>query len=293
MRTYPDCYPCLVRHSLDAIKRATNRVDQQKALINRILQVLSDEALDVTPVRLTAAIHRLIQVELGVEDTYRALREKCNMQTLNLLPGLYSLLDQAADRLAVAARIAIAGNIIDYGSTGESFNLEKSLTDCRTSALGIDDFECLRADLAAARRIVYVGDNAGEITFDRLFIEEIKKFSDPEIVFVVRGKPILNDATIEDARAVGLPDVVRVISSGGDGPGCELQLAPSEVIRHFETADLIIAKGQGNYEALSDEPYHIYFLLKVKCSVIATDIGACKGDSVVKLSRNGVDNCPN
>ena len=249
--------------------------------------MLAEESLAVTPVRLTAKIHNIIQSEIGNRDYYRTLKDKCNDQTLQLLPSLNRLLNKSADRLLTAARIAIAGNIIDYGSTGESFDLKKTLTDCQTSPLGIDDFENLRADLATARRIVYVGDNAGEISFDRLFIEEIKKFSNPEIVFVVRGKPILNDATLEDARTIGLPKVAQVISSGGDGPGCELERATPEVKRCFETADLIISKGQGNYEALSRAPHNIYFLLKIKCPVIAEDIGACKGDSVVKSARYG------
>lgn len=250
--------------------------------------MLADASLAVTPVRLTAKIHTIIRSETGSKDCYRTLKDECNDRTLQLLPSLKRLLNRSADRLSAAARIAIAGNIIDYGSTGEGFSIEKTLAECQASSLGIDDFEHLRADLATARRIVYVGDNAGEIAFDRLFIEEIRKFSNsgnPEIVFIVRGRPILNDATLEDARTVGLPDVARVISSGSDGPGCELARATTEVKRYFETADLIISKGQGNYEALSRAPHHIYFLLKIKCDVIAQDIGACKGDSVVKLSE--------
>jgi len=119
-----------------------------------------------------------------------------------------------------------------------------------------------------------------------LSVDEIKKFSNPQIVFIVRGRTILNDVTLADAQTVGIPQVARVISSGGDGPGCELARATPETIRCFETADVIISKGQGNYEALSDTPYKIYFLLKVKCQVIAEDIGGRKGDSVVKLSED-------
>ncbi len=245
---------------------------------------MADEPLNVTPVRLTAVIHRLIQSELGIEDLYRNLKEKSNRQAMSLLPELYHVLDNAEDRLLTAAKFAIAGNIIDYGGTGIIFDLEKTLAECQTLAFGVDDFERFRADLAEAKRVVYVGDNAGEIVFDRLLIEEIKKFSAAEIVYIVRGKPILNDVTLEDARTVGMPDVVRVISSGGDGPGCELDQVTPEVMGLFETADLIISKGQGNYEALNDEPFYIYFFLKIKCAVIADNIGARIGDSIVKLS---------
>jgi hypothetical protein len=284
MNTYPDCYPCLLRHSVEATQLAGYQAEQQSRLIKRILQVMADGPLNVTPVRLTAVIHRLIQSESGIEDLYRNLKEKSNRQAMNLLPELYHVLENAEDGLLTAAKFAIAGNIIDYGGTGIIFDLEKTLAECQTLAFGVDDFERFRADLAVAKRVVYVGDNAGEIVFDRLFVEEIKKFSGPEIAYIVRGKPILNDVTLEDARTVGMPDVVRVVSSGGDGPGCELDQATPEVMGLFETADLIISKGQGNYEALNDMPFYIYFFLKIKCGVIAEDIGACIGDSIVKLS---------
>jgi uncharacterized protein with ATP-grasp and redox domains len=123
-----------------------------------------------------------------------------------------------------------------------------------------------------------------EIAFDRLFIEEIRTASAANIAFVVRGSPILNDVTAVDAEVVGLTDWVRMVASGEGAPGCELDRSPPEVCALFDSADLIISKGQGNYEALSDEPYPIYFFLKVKCPVIERDIGARKGDSVLKRS---------
>ena len=287
MNTYPDCYPCLVRHAAEAVKLATDQTDRQKIVLKKILQMIGGEPLAVTPVRLTAKIHEIIQAELGVEDPYRTHKVKSNTLALAYLPDLYQFLDSSADRLKVATGIAIAGNIIDFGAMGEDFDLEKSIKNCWNSEFDSNDFARFREDLLTAKRIVYVGDNAGEIAFDRLLIEEIKQLADPEIIFVVRGKPILNDITLEDARAVGLTDIVKVVSSGGDGPGCELNRGSSETIRYFETADVIISKGQGNYETLSHEPYNIYFLLKIKCFAIAEDIGATKGDSVIKSSRAG------
>ena len=251
--------------------------------------MLADEALSVTPVRLTAKIHHIIHTVLGVNNLYQAMKKDCNSQALKILPELYGFLDNSANRLEAATKIAIAGNVIDYGSTGESYNLEDTIRDSHKSSFGINDFDKFKKDVITANRILYVGDNAGEIAFDRLLIEEIKKVSDPEIIFVVRGKPILNDVTLEDARAVELTRIVDAISSGGDGPGCELDRGASEIRKYFEKADMVISKGQGNYEALSHEPYRIYFLLKIKCPIIGEDIGGCKGDSVVKLSRNVIN----
>jgi uncharacterized protein with ATP-grasp and redox domains len=143
----------------------------------------------------------------------------------------------------------------------------------------------LKKDLGGAEKVVYVGDNTGEIAFDRLLVEEIKRFSDPKILFVVRGRPIQNDATMKDAEAVGLTKLVEVVSASGDGPGCELDRAP-DLRPRFAEADLILSKGQGNYEALSLEPYPIYFLLRIKCRVIARDVGGEKGSGVVKRTES-------
>jgi uncharacterized protein with ATP-grasp and redox domains len=159
-----------------------------------------------------------------------------------------------------------------------------SLRDSLEKPLGLNDYPRLREDIISSQKMVYVGDNTGEIAFDRLLIEEIQRLSKGEITFVVRGRPILNDATLEDARIVGLTDLVPVIPAGGDAPGCELDRAP-EVKALFHEADLILAKGQGNFEALSREPYPIYFLLKVKCGLIARELGGKQGMSAVIRSQ--------
>lgn len=284
MRTYLDCYPCLVRHAIEAASLTSVDTGRQEELVQHVLRRLAAVTPPHTPVRLVAEIHELIRAFLGVSDPYARIKQKANQAALDMLPDLRRRCTGAPDRLQTAARMAIAGNIIDHGSLGEAYDLPATLEQCLTSPLDINDFEVFRSELNAARHIVYVSDNAGEIVFDRLFIEEIQNASTAEIVLVVRGSPILNDVTRMDAEAVGLTDLVRVVPAGGGAPGCELDRSPPEVRALFDAADLIIAKGQGNYEALSHEPYPIYFFLKVKCPVIARDIGAQKGDSVLKRS---------
>ncbi|MFH2002219.1 MAG: ARMT1-like domain-containing protein [Planctomycetota bacterium] len=276
-----DCYPCLVRHALEVSRWISDDSAIQRSLMRRVLHLLSRMPEEVTPVRAAAEVHALIRADLGVSDPYLAQKKKYNELALALLPRLKQVIQQAEDPLETATKIAIAGNIIDFGALGEGFDVEEAVNQGLASRFGIDEFASLRRDLDRARKVVYVGDNTGEIAFDRLLVEEIQCLFGPEITFVVRGNPILNDATLEDAREVGLADRVEVVASGGDAPGCELDRSPA-LQPLFESADLILSKGQGNYEALSLEPYPIYFLLRIKCKIIARDIGGEKGAGVVK-----------
>jgi damage-control phosphatase, subfamily I len=277
-----DCFPCLMRQSIDIIRRVIPDNEQRPELFKKILRLLTDLPNDATPARLAAEIHRLLRTQTGIPDLYVEQKQRCNEIAQANLPLVYRYLENSTDRVATAARIAVAGNIIDYGAMGETFDVEATLRECLQSPLAIDDLDRLKADLKSAKKVMYVGDNAGEIVFDRIFVEEIKKSADPQIIFVVRGHPILNDVTLADAQSIGLTQLAEIVASGGDAPGCELDRSSIQLRHHFKTADLIISKGQGNYEALSQEPYNIYFILKVKCPVIAGDIGARKGDSVIK-----------
>ena len=137
----------------------------------------------------------------------------------------------------------------------------------------------LHKQIREAKDILYLGDNAGEIVFDRLFIEQLPY---QKLTYVVRGEPIINDVTIEDAREVDMCDLVEVIDNGSDAPGTILDNCSHEFQKRFAYSDLIIAKGQGNYETLSDVDQRIFFLLQVKCPVIARDIGCEVGSFVVK-----------
>lgn len=284
MITNLDCYPCMVRHALEASRYISSEPGRQREVLVRVLRHLADRRQDVTPVRLAAEVHDLIRQVLGVDDPYLEQKEKYNAKALALVPELKKKISQSPAPLETAIRIAIAGNIIDFGALGDRFDIEAALSESLDLPLEINDFPSFEQDLARARRLVYVGDNAGEIVFDSLLVEEIQRVSSAQITFVVRGRPILNDATIADARAAGLTDRVSVVASGGDGPGCELDRSP-ELRPLFEAADLIVSKGQGNYEALSLEPYPIYFMLRLKCRVIARDIGGSQGSGVIKRSR--------
>jgi uncharacterized protein with ATP-grasp and redox domains len=150
------------------------------------------------------------------------------------------------------------------------------------SPLGIDNYEEFRRSIGNSSHILYLGDNAGEIVFDRILIEEIRQIKDFEIHFAVREKPIINDATLPDAISTGMDKVAKIISSGSDAPATILSQCSPQMLQLYHSADIIIAKGQGNYESLSDEAKNIFFLLRVKCPVIARLLKARVGDAVLK-----------
>jgi hypothetical protein len=203
-----------------------------------------------------------------------------------MYPELKQRIETSTDPLETANRLAIAGNVIDFGvnSTIESSQVERTIAESLTDPFDRESLEMFKHAVSQAEEILYLGDNAGEIVFDRLLIEQLPR---EKITFVVKGGPILNDAVIEDAQIVGLMDMVDVIDNGSDAPGTILESCSETFRRRFDRSDLIIAKGQGNYETLSDVDKNIFFLVRPKCSVLAQHLGREIGSLVLSGSNHG------
>jgi len=210
-------------------------------------------------------------------DPYRKLKQKSTEITLSLYPSLKKIINDSEDSLLTAIRIAIAGNIIDFGP-GHSFDIEKTVKDVLKQDFAVCNYEAFQRHLDKSKSILYIGDNAGETVFDRLLIEEINK----PTTYVVRDSPVINDATYEDAVQAGLDKVATIMSSGSDAPGIIPGLCSKEFLDNLNNSEFVIAKGQGNYEGLSNEKNTIFFLLKTKCQIIADDIGVANGDIILK-----------
>ena len=219
----------------------------------------------------------------GERDPYRAAKERQNRMALDILAGLEAELASAKDSLEIAVRLAIAGNVIDMGAGSglREFDVRRSVHRALEEPLS-GDLDGLRRSAAKARSILYLADNAGEIAFDRLLIERL---SPERVTLAVRGAPVINDATMADARAVGLHEIVEIIDNGSDAPGTVLEDCSEDFLRRFNGADLILAKGQGNFETLGDEGRNICFLFKAKCAVIAGCVGLTVGTHVLMRSR--------
>lgn len=280
MRTSIDCIPCFIRQTLEAIRMVTDEQAIHEEVVRKILHLATKMDFTQSPPQMGQTIHRLIREVSGEEDPYYEIKKNCNHLALKLYPELKEYVDNSTDRFETAVRLAIAGNVIDFGVTGklDEESIHDSIRKSLVQPLDKGAVNKLRVSIEAAKSIVYLGDNAGEIVFDRILIEEMPL---EKVTFVVRGSPIINDATREDAEVTGLSSLLTVIDNGSDIPGTVLQECSQEFRSCFGQSDLIIAKGQGNYETLSEENKNISYLFKAKCSVIAIDSGRDIGDIVI------------
>lgn len=253
MRTYLDCYPCVLNQALEAAKFAHLDEPDQRTILHQAMTLLQNMSPGVSPPVIGQYIHRMVRNFSGQRDPYTEVKQQANQEALALLPSLRNALRTASDPLEIAVRYAIAGNIIDFGTQNDSRDIQQEIRLAREASFGRFHIEQFRNAVSSAGSILYIGDNAGEIALDRLLVELLLKLSDADITFVTRGSPVLNDATLEDAQQVGLDELVPVISNGSDAPGTLVTEVNDPVREHLATSDLIIAKGQGNYETLSHQ----------------------------------------
>jgi len=277
MKTYLDCYPCYLRQALDAARRAGADEGQQRVVLDRVLDLLRRIRPSSTPPEIGDQVHRIVRRELGDGDPYRVAKEASTREALAFYPRMKALLAEADDPLETAVRLSIAGNIIDFGLVRE-YDLLDVVERALEQPFAIDDRVALREALAQVDQVLYLADNAGETVFDRSLLEVLEV----PAVYAVKGGPILNDATREDALAAGIDGVAEVVSTGSDAPGTILDRCSEEFHKLYEEAELVIAKGQGNYETLSEEGRKVFFLLQAKCPVIARDLGVPVGSMVLK-----------
>jgi len=277
MRTHLDCIPCFFAQALKAARIAGADENTQKKILDEVSKLVPEFPLESTPPEMGRIVYQLINKLTGNKDPFREIKKNSNQLILNLYPKLKVIIENSKDRILTAIRLATVGNIIDYGAP-TSFEIEEEVANCLKSDFAVFDYSEFKQALDNAESILYLGDNAGEIVFDKLLIEELEK----EIIYVVRNKPIINDVLIEDAHDCGIDKIAEVISNGSDAPGTALNLCSKEFLEIYHKAPLIISKGQGNFETLSEERAPIFFLLKVKCPVIAKDIGCKVNDMILK-----------
>ena len=268
MKTYPDCYLCFLRQALSIAQRFGLDDEARVRVIKRVLAVLLELDPHDTPARMATGIQEIIREETGSDDPYATLKERSTQEALALLPTLRSLVQSADDPFYTAVRLAIAGNIIDYGAM-DGYDLQASVERALEEPLGIDHTTALREAIARAEWVLYLSDNAGETVFDRLLIEQMET----PVYYGVRSGPASNDATEQDAVAAGLHEVARIVPNGSNAVGTLLDRCSEEFRRLFAQAEVIIAKGQANYETLSGGGRRFFFLLQAKCDIVARHAG--------------------
>ncbi|MFW6072393.1 MAG: damage-control phosphatase ARMT1 family protein [Thermoplasmatota archaeon] len=279
MKAYLDCIPCFVRQSLEAARMATDDEEVHREILDKVMKDLRENSLEgKKPPDIADRVHFIVRKLTGGTDPYKEMKEKQNEKALYFYPQLKNIVRDSEDRIYAAVKLAIAGNIIDLGP-GQDINLEETVKNIIDEELEIDHFDEFKKELDKAENIFYLADNAGEIVFDKVLLEELDR---KNVKFFVKDGPILNDAMREDAEYVGIPELaeVEVVSNGM--PGEAPKRDSDEFIERMSNADLIISKGQGNYEALSEVDRNIFFLLKAKCPVIADDLDVDVGSLILK-----------
>ncbi len=290
MKTVDECIPCFARQALEAVSLAEPEPARRILLLRQLLIEIGNADWNTAPPVLGARMHRAIRAAVGHRDPYRPMKEHMNRVAAQLLPAMQQFVRQHPDPREAAVRVAIAGNLLDAGAkTGIGADeLEAHMNAIRTMPLRGDSARLYQA-ADQADCILYLADNAGEIVFDRILLEALPT---EKVTVFVRGTPVINDATLEDAEAAGLPDMVTVLENGSDVPGTVPDMCSEEFRHWFERADLVIAKGQGNYETLADNEKHIVFLFTVKCPVVARQVGEPVGSLIVLDGLSNEDHSP-
>jgi len=289
MKTYLDCIPCFFKQALEASRIAGANEKIQRRVLDAVAEALPEFPLEASPPQMGRIIYNLVREYTETDDPYLQIKEQSNRLALSIYDRAINDLSRGQDRLLNAVELAIAGNIIDYGVNNTlDIGVElESILSTERNKIGDEDrtffnIDSFKKSLSEANTVLYLGDNAGETVFDRILMEEIKRMDGTKtITYAVKEKPSINDALKKDAVDCGIDTIAEIISSGSDAPGTIPALCSDEFMNRFHKADIVISKGQGNFEGLSDSERTVFFLLIAKCPVIAADIGCRVGNMVL------------
>jgi len=280
MKTYLDCIPCFFKQALTAAKIAQLNEQKIKAVFDHIAAIIPEISMHSTPPEIGMMVYKAIYQAADIEDPFKEVKQKSTEYLLKIYQDLERQVQSSADPLYTALRFSALGNAIDYGANPD-FDLQTEIKKLSDKDFDACEYAEFKKALARTDNILFIADNAGETVLDKLLIKQLKK----PVIYAVRSKPIINDATQEDAQKAGIDKVADVISSGCDAPGTILKLCTDDFLQIFSEIAMVISKGQGNYETLSDERRQIFFLLMVKCPVIARDININTGSLVLITNK--------
>jgi len=290
MKVYPECGPCMLRQAGEAIDLAT---DDQKLKIDTINEVFKHLANNFKPGassnKIGSNMHRIIKRKTKCHDPYINKKEIGNQIAIDLLPKVQEILKND-DSLENYVKIAIIGNILDFAALGLDIDFEKMINDSLKRDLAINHIEDLKKSIEKSDSLLYLADNTGEIVFDKLLIEKLRGYG-LDITIAVKEKPILNDACMEDAIAIGLQKQANLVSTGTDSVGVVYDDLSFEFREIFNSHNFIISKGLGNYEGLTEidlKNKDVFYLFSAKCSAIAKDSNVNLGDTVLLKAKTVV-----
>ncbi len=279
MKVHLDCFPCFLRQSLIAVRHGTRDGKLQEEILKAILTDIEKADTSRPPAYTTTFIHRRIRSFLQ-KDPFKEIKAEYNQIALGLYPSLKKMVEESGDPLWTASRLAIAGNVIDFGIF-TSVDIEGTVKRALQNPLAADAYQSFKAAVSDVPEILYLLDNAGEIVFDRILIETLIS-QGGKVTAVVKGSPVINDCTAEDAAEAGLTGVCEVIDNGSDGVGTILEWTSANFLRRYAQASFIISKGQGNFETLHDPEKTIFSLFQSKCEVVSKELGLSLGSMILK-----------
>ncbi|WP_414468240.1 damage-control phosphatase ARMT1 family protein [Methanobacterium sp. ACI-7] len=283
MKVYYECAPCFLRQAKEALDLATSDESLKMNVMREIIEVVySDFNPDASSNEIGTKIHRNIKDKTRNEDPFILQKRRGNKIALKLLPEIRKILNEN-DNLETYVKAAIVGNIIDFGALGVDFDTEKGIIEAMEKDIALNHVPQLEEELKHAKNIIYLADNNGEIVFDKLLIEKLKEYG-LDVTVALKEKPIINDATVEDAFQIGLDEVAKIVSTGTDSVGIIYGDISEEFKAIFDDADLVISKGLGNYEGITEMELgnkSVFCMLNAKCGPTARDIGVNVGDNVV------------
>lgn len=276
IRLRSECIQCLIKSNLNKCPEGTPE-EIKREYMQRFLKILAEAPKEHSAPVVTVAINALQKELLGIgEREYAPIKEHFNEVMLGYEAEVWEKINQAEDRLKLAMQYAMVGNYIDFGAmehVDENY-LSELLHSAQDKVMSEVQYQNLREDMLSGKKMVYLTDNCGEVVMDKLLIKIIKEmYPHLEIVLMVRGGDVLNDATMEDAMQVGLTEVVKVIGNGNSIAGTCLEELSEEALAEIEQADVILAKGQANYETMRGCGKNIYHLFLCKCAMFANTFG--------------------
>ena len=288
MKTSVFCYPCYLRQALQLTRLTGCSEKIQHQTILEVAKLFPQLSLQDNPPQNSLLVYEAIAKTTRIADPYAHQKKESNLRALAVIDRLRQEVRAAENQLDLAIRFSIAGNIIDYGAH-EHFDIDTALDASRKVPLALDHSDILIKKiqaLPANSTILYLADNCGEIVYDSLLVELLAA-DKLQVTVAVKKAPIINDATREDAVQAGLGSYAKIIDNGTACPGTPLGICSQEFLSHYSSADLVISKGQGNFETLSEEKRDIFFLLTIKCAVVGQHLAELSGSDQTKLNGKG------
>lgn len=274
MKVSYECAPCFLRQAREALDLSIDDENLKIEMMSDVFKFLAETYNeDCSSNKTGSLIHRMIKEKTGIKDPYTEEKRMGNKLALKYLPHVQELLKDD-ENLENYVKIAILGNILDFGAFELGTDFDKLITNKLNCDLAINNTDLLEKDLKKHKNLLYLVDNTGEIVFDKLLLKKIKEY-DINITIAVKENPILNDACLEDALEVGLDEYGEIVSIGTDTVGVVYTEISDKFKEIFDNSDFIISKGMGNYEGLTEinlENKDVYFLLCAKCTVVSKNL---------------------